>query len=173
MAVSKYRPKWVPKWIKKLLIETSRTKYCSPKDVGATVHSHRGAKLADLAATVSRYISQKLNCFTIVAGFKDKSSTVSDFANAWKFFIKLIIHRCNPNVLNIPKPSSLQTITYNIKNLGALRNSLFRLLIKFYNSRIRLVSHNLNNNFNAKMFCKDGIHFSFYCEKFSVYCSLS
>ena len=45
-----------------------------------------------LAATVSRYHSQKLNCVTIVARFSDNSSTVSDFANDWRFLIKLIIH---------------------------------------------------------------------------------
>ena len=65
----KYRPKWLPKWNRKLVGGISKTKYCSPKDVGATVYSYRGAKLADLAATVSRYSSQKLNCVTIVAGF--------------------------------------------------------------------------------------------------------
>ena len=46
---------------------------------------YRGAKLADLAATVSRYPSQKLNCVIILPGFNDNSSTVSDFANDWRF----------------------------------------------------------------------------------------
>ena len=32
----------------------------------------------------------------------DNSSTVSDFANVWRFFIHLIIHKFNPNVLIIP-----------------------------------------------------------------------
>ena len=53
--------------------------YCSPKYVGANVHSYRVAKLTDLAATVSRYPSGKLNGVTIVAEFNDYSSTVSDF----------------------------------------------------------------------------------------------
>ena len=54
-----------------------------PQNVGATVQSFRDAKLADLL----RYPSKKLNCATIVAGFNDNSSTVSDFANDWRFLI--------------------------------------------------------------------------------------
>ena len=148
-----------------MIIRTSRTKYCSPKDVGATVHSYRGAKLADLAATVSRYPSQKLNCVTIVAGFNDNSSTVSDFANDWRFLINLIIHKFNPNVLFITKTILSANNHFINRKLGALNNSLFRLVNTFYHSRIRIISPNLNVNFSANMFCKDGIHFSFYGNK--------
>ena len=71
---------------RKLLRGTSRTKYCGPKDFEATVHSYRDAKLADLFATISRFPWQILNCVTIVAGFNENSSTVSDFANFWRFY---------------------------------------------------------------------------------------
>ena len=165
MSVTKYRPKLLPKWSRKLVIGTSRTKYGSAKDVGATVHSYRGAKLADLAATVSRYTSQKLNCVTIVAGFNDNSSTVSDFANDWRFLIKLIIHKFVPNVLIIPKTILSANNHFTNRKLGALNNSLFRLTNTFYNSKIRIISPNLNVSFSAYMFCKDGIQFSFYGNK--------
>ena len=152
---------------KKLVIGTSWTKYCSSKDVGATVHSYRGAKLANLAVTVSRYLSQELNCVTIVAGFIDNSSTVSDFANDWRFLINLIIHKFNPNVLIIPKTVLSANNHFINRKIGALNNSLFRLIITFYHSRNRIISPNLNINFSANMFYKDGIHF-FMAIKFSV-----
>ena len=60
-----------------------------PQRCRSHVHSYRGAKLSDLAATVSRYPSQNLNCVTIVAGFNKNSSTVSDFANDWRLLISL------------------------------------------------------------------------------------
>ena len=131
MSVPKYRPKWLPKWSRKLVLGTSRTKYCSPKDVGATVHSYRGAKPADLAATVSSYPSQ-LNCVTIVAGFNDNSCTVSDFANDWRFFINLIIHKFNANVLIIPKTILSANNHFTNRKLGALIRFLFRIINTFY-----------------------------------------
>ena len=147
--------------------------YCSPKDVGATVHSYRGAKLVDLSATVSRYPSQKLNCVTIVAGFNDNSSTVSDFAKDWKFLLKLIIHKFNPNLLIIHKPMLSANNHFTNRKLGALNNSLFRRIKTFYHSRIRIVFPNLNVNFSAGMFCKDGIlwqqSLQFFARSASVY----
>ena len=126
MSEPKKRPKWLPKWSRKLVIRTSRIKYCSPNDVGATVHSYRGAKLAKLAATVLRYSSQKLNCVTIVAGFNDNLSTVSDFANDWRFLINLIFQKFNPNVIIIPKTIISANNHFINRKLGALNNSLFR-----------------------------------------------
>ena len=152
-----------------MVIGTSRTKYCSPKDVGATVHSYRGAKLADLAATVSRYPSQILNCVTIVAGFIDNPSTVSDWANDWRILINLIIHKFNPIVLIIPKTILSANNHFINRKFGALNNDLLRPFNTFYQSRIRIISPNLNVSFSANMFCKDGIHFSFYGNKiFSI-----
>ena len=136
MSVPKYLPKWLPKWGRKLVIGTSRTKFCSPKEVAATVHLYRGAKLADLAAAVSRYPSQKLNCVTILAGFNDNSSTVSDFANDWKFLINLIIHMFNTNVLIIPKTILSANNHFTNRKLGALSNSFFCLIYTIYHSRV-------------------------------------
>ena len=157
----------VPKLSRKLVIGTSRTKYRSPKDVGATVQSYRGAKLADLAATVSRYPSQKLNCVTIVAGSNDNSSTVSDFAYDWRFLINLIIHKFNSNVLTIPNTILSATNHFINRKLGALNNSLFCPINTFYHSRIRIIFPNLNVNFSANMFCEDGIHFFYGNKNFS------
>ena len=109
----------------KLVIGTSKTKYCNPKDVRATVHSYRGAKLADLASTVSRYPSQKLNCVTLVAEFSDNSSTVSDFVIDWRFLINLIIHKLNPNVLIILKTILSANNDFINRKFDALNNSLF------------------------------------------------
>ena len=136
MFVPKYLPKWLPKWSRKLVIGTSRTKFCSPKEVATTVHSYRGTKLAELAAAVSRYPSQKLNCVTIVAGFNDNSSTVSDFANDWRFLKILINHKFNPNVLIIPKTILSANNHFTNRKLGALINSLFCLIYTIYHSRV-------------------------------------
>ena len=138
MSVPKYRPKWLPKWSRKLVIGTSRTKYCSPKDIGATVHSYRSAKLAaDLAGIVSRYPSQKKNCVNIVAGFNDNSSMVSDFVNDWIFLIILIIHKFNTNVLIIPKTILSANNHFTNGKLGAPIKTLFRPINTIYQSRIR------------------------------------
>ena len=139
MSVLKNRPNWPPKWSRKLVIVTSKTKYCSPKDVGATV-PYRGAKLADLAATVSRYPTQKMNCVTIVAGIDDNSYTVSDFANDWRLLINMIIQNFNPNVLIIPKIILSANNYFINRKPGALNNSLFCLFNIFYHARIRIVS---------------------------------
>ena len=121
----------LPKWSRKLIIGTSSSKYCCPKDVGATVHLYRGAKLADLAATVSRYPSQKLSCVTILAGFNDNLSTVSEFANDWRLLTKLLIRKFNPNLLFILK-TILSANNYFInRKLGALNHSLFRIINTF------------------------------------------
>ena len=129
------------------------------------VHSYRGAKLADQAATVSRYPSQKLNCVNIVVSFNDNSSTVSDFAYDWRFSINLIIHKFNPNMLIIPKTIPYANNLFMNRKLVALNNFLFLLKNTIYRSRIRIVSPNINVNFSATVFCKDGIHFSFYGNK--------
>ena len=149
----------------KLVIGTSKTKYCTPKDVRATVHSYRGAKLADLASTVSRYPSQRLNCVTIVAGFSDNSSTVSDFAIDWRFLINLIIYKFNPNVLIILKTILSANNNFINRKFDALNNFLFCPINTFYHSRIQNISPNLNVNFCANMICKDCIHFCFYGKK--------
>ena len=94
----------------------------------------QGCKASRLAATVSRYPSQKLNRVIIVAGFNDNSSTVSDFANDWRFLINLIIHKFNPNVLIIPKTILSANNHFINRKLGALNNSLFRLINTFYHS---------------------------------------
>ena len=88
----------------------------------ATVHSYRRAKLAEFCATVSNHPLQKLNCVTIVAGFNDNSSTVSDFANDWIFLINLIIQKFNPNVLIIPKTILSANNHFINRKLGALNN---------------------------------------------------
>ena len=82
--------------------------------------------LPELAATVSRYPSQKLNCVAIVAGCSDNSSTVSDFANDWRFFIKLVIRKLNPNVLVIPETILSAKNHFKNRTFGALNNSFFR-----------------------------------------------
>ena len=148
-------------------------KYCSPKDVGATVHSHRGAKRADLVATVSRHPSRKLNVFTIVAGFNNNSSTISDFANDWRFFIHLIIHKFNPSVLIMPKTILSANNHFIYRKIGNLNNSLFRLINTFNHLRIQLISPNLNVNFIAKCFIKLVFIFLFMVKNLSGYCSLN
>ena len=135
--------------------------------VVVVVHSYRGAKLADLAATVSRHHSQKLNFVTIVAGFNDNSSTVLDFANDWRFLINLIIYVYSKCYYPHDHPLFIN------RKLIALNNSLFRLIKTFYVSKNTNFSPNLNVDFSVYMFCKYDSFFLFMALKFSVCCSLS
>ena len=84
----------------------------------------------------------------------DHSSTVSDFAKVWRFFVNLIIHEFNPNVLIIPSTILSANNHFINRKLGALNDSLFRLIKTLYHSRIRIVSPNLNVNFSATIFVK-------------------
>ena len=85
----------------------------------------------------------------------DNSSTVSDFANVWRFFINLIIHKFNPNVLIMPSTILSANNHFINRKPGPLKDSLFRLINSLYHSRIRIVSPNLNVNFSATSFRKE------------------
>ena len=84
----------------------------------------------------------------------DNSSTVSDFANVWRFFMNLILYKFNPNVLIIPSTILSANNHFINRKLGALNDSLFRLINTLCHSRIRIVSPNLNVNFSATIFVK-------------------
>ena len=103
MSMPKYRPKWLHKWSRKLIIgpqglSTAAPKMSEPRSTRAEVQSYPTLPLLSRAT----YPSQKLNCVTIVAGFNDNSSTVSDFAIDMRFLINLIVHKFNQMCLLSP-----------------------------------------------------------------------
>ena len=56
----------LPRDINALVIGTSRTKYVNEESVGATVHSYRGANLADLVYVVSQYPPLNIHTVTFI-----------------------------------------------------------------------------------------------------------
>ena len=69
-------------------------KYIKSKDIGAAVHSYRGASLLEL------------NTLIIVAGFNGESHTTTSFIENWRFLIQLAYLKFQPRHLMIPKTIS-------------------------------------------------------------------
>ena len=69
--MSRFEPRQLSQRTTNLVIGTSRTKYIRSKDIGAAVHSYRGASLLELCNLIQQYPQRKINTLTIVAGFND------------------------------------------------------------------------------------------------------
>ena len=160
MQTPRFRAKRIPGFSKKLVIGTSRTKYIDPREAGATVHSFRGATLADLCDTLQYYAPKKLNCVTIIAGFNDNQVHPQQVSSLWKRLINLIINKFNPNHLLIPKTIATSNNRQINQRISVLNNVLFNVIAQFSHPYIRIISPALN--LPANFFCRDGIHFSFY-----------
>ena len=85
-----------------LVIGTSRTKYIKDSDVGAAVHSYRGANLIDLFHVVEQYPPLNLNTVTLIAGFNDHRIYSSHFVICYQALIQLIIYKFQPNAIIAP-----------------------------------------------------------------------
>ena len=140
-----------------LVIGTSRTKYIRSGQVGATIHSYRGATLSELCNLVTQYPQQQLNRVVIIAGFNDHRDSAVNFIDNWKFLVHLICIKFNPSVLIIPKTIATSNNICVNKKLYQLNFALYN----FFNSlNLKIISPNFNLDFDAKIFSRDGIHFS-------------
>ena len=101
--MSRFSPRRLKPNTSNLVIGTSRTKYIQSRQVGAAVHSYRGAKLLELCSLIEKYPCQKLNRVVVVAGFNDHRDTTANFILGWNYQIQLLGLKLNPTILIIPK----------------------------------------------------------------------
>ena len=155
--MSRFQPSQLSQRTTNLVIGTSRTKYIRSKEVGAAVHSYRGATLLELCNIVERYPNQKINTLILVAGFSDHRDAVNSFVENWKFLIQLVYLKFNPSQLIIPK-------TIATSNNHLINRKINKLNFAFYNLltslNLPIISPQLNRDFDHKIFSRDGIHFS-------------
>ena len=144
--------------INALVIGTSRTKYVNEESVGATVHSYRGANLADLTNVVSQYPPLNIHTVTLIAGFNDHRVPSENFIFCYRALLDLIKYKFQPRILIAPKIIA----TSNNSSINQKIHSLNWALYNFFNSYIKeplIISPFFN--LNKSHFCQDGIHFSY------------
>ena len=100
---ARFRAGTIPWDAQALVIGTSRTKYIKDRDVGAAVHSYRGANLIDLFKVVEQYPPLNLNTVTLIAGFNDHRIYSSHFVICYQALIQLIVYKFQPKVIIAPK----------------------------------------------------------------------
>ena len=94
--MSRFQPRQLHWRSQRLVIGTSRTKYINPRNVNASVHSYRGARLAELRQLVCEYKPKKLDTVVLVAGFNDNRSSPRKFYDDWKLLIEEIYRKFSP-----------------------------------------------------------------------------
>ena len=141
-----------------LVIGTSRTKYLQDRDVGATVHSYRGATLADLFAVVGQYPPLNLNTVTLVAGFNDHRLDSIHFVICYQALLELICYKFQPHHIIAPKVIPSTNNPRINKKLYFHNCALFNLFER-YSPAASLFSPHFS--LPKYFFCNDGIHFSF------------
>lgn len=155
--MSRFTPRTLNPNTSNLVIGTSRTKYIQSRQVGAAIHSYRGATLSELCNLVEQYPRQKLNRVIVIAGFNDHRHIAADFIENWKYLIQLICLKFNPSLLVIPKTIATSNNRYINKKLYYLNFALFEL---FSSLPLKIISPNFNNIFDERIFARDGVHFS-------------
>ena len=162
----RFQARRIPEFSQKLVIGTSRTKYIKPALVKSTIHSYRGATLHDLFETVLQYRPKRLNTVTIVAGYNDYRLHPQELEQQWKNLINLVTNKFQPKTLIIPKTIQISNNSEVNRKIYIHNHVLFNLINRFVHPHTLIVSPNLNLNLTPQMFCRDGIHFSFYGNDF-------
>ena len=155
--MSRFQPRHLNERTTNLVIGTSRTKYIKSKEVGAAVHSYRGASLLELCNLVEQYPYRQINTLTIVAGFNNHRDSASSFVDNWKFLIQLVYLKFNPSNLIIPKTIGTSNNHFINRKIEKLNLALHNLLCSL---NLPIISPNLNRDFDDAIFSRDGIHFS-------------
>ena len=161
MTTKSFLPRLI-EFSQKLVIGTSRTKYIKPALFKSTIHTYCGAALHDLFQTVLKYRSKRRNRVTIAAGYNDNRLHPQELEQQWKNLINLVTEKFQPKLLIIPK--TIQNCNNSETNRQmCIHNHVFFILIKrSVHPHTLIVSPNLIQNLTPQMFCRDGIHFSFY-----------
>ena len=142
-----------------LIIGTSRTKYIKANEVDTAIHSYRGANLSELSHVIERYPHQQLSTVIVVAGFNDHRKSPAIFVENWKYIIQLIYWKFNHSTVIIPKTIATANDSITNRRIYWLNFALHKLLGSL---NPPIVSPNFNHDFDTKIFCRDGVHFSFF-----------
>ena len=155
---ARFRAGTIPWDAQALVIGTSRTKYIKDRDVGAAVHSYRGANLIDLFKVVEQYPPLNLNTVTLIAGFNDHRIYSSHFVICYQALIQLIVYKFQPKVIIAPKVIDSTNNPVINKSIYFHNCALYNFFQSFscpssiFSPFLRLDKH---------LLCRDGIHFSF------------
>ena len=76
-ASGRFQPRQLSQWTTNLVIGTSKTQYIYSKDIGAVVHSYRGASSLELCNLLEPYPQRNINTLIIVAGFINHRDTTT------------------------------------------------------------------------------------------------
>ena len=158
----RFQARLIPEFSQKLVIGTSRSKYIKPALVKSTIHSYRSATLHDLFETVLQYRPKRLNTVTIVAGYNGNRLHPQELEQQWKNLINLVTNKFKPKALIIPEAIQNCNNTEINRKIYIHNHVLFNLINNIVHPHTFIVSPNLNLNLTPQMFCRDGIHFSFY-----------
>ena len=162
----RFQARRIPEFSQKLVIGTSRTKYIRPALVKSTILSYRGATLHGLFETVLQYRPKRLYTVTIVAGYNDNRLHPQELEQQWKNLTNLVTNKFQPKTLIIPKTIQNRNNSEVNRKISIHNHVLFNLINRFVHPHLLIVSPNLNLNRTPQMFCRDGIHFSFYGNDF-------
>ena len=153
----RFEPRQLSQRTRNLVIGTSRTKFIRSKDIGAAVHSYRGASLPELCNLIQQNPQRKIKTLIIVAGFDDHRDTASTFTKNWRIMIRLAYLKFQSRHLIIPR-------TISTSNNQSVNRKIDQLNIAFYNLlrsfSLPIKSSHFNRDFDHKIFSRDGIYFS-------------
>ena len=100
--MSRFSARYLNPRTSNLVIGTSRTKYIRSGQVGAAIHSYRGAALSELCNLVAQYPQWQL-FRVVIAEFNDHRDSAVNFIDNWKLLVHLICIQFNISVLIILK----------------------------------------------------------------------
>ena len=81
------------------VLATSRTKYIKGSEIGATIHSFRGATTRKLIDVVQQYYPLKIRSVNLVFRFNDHSTDNFHSIECYRLLKDLIRYKFNPSVL--------------------------------------------------------------------------
>ena len=93
----------LPWGVKKFVLGTSKTKYIEGSDIGARIHSFRGATIWDLIYVMQQCSPLNIRYVTLIFGLNNYSTDNFHIIERSGPLIHLIIYTFNPSVLIAPK----------------------------------------------------------------------
>ena len=103
--------------------------------------------------------TQQLSTVIVVAGFNDHRKSPATFVENWKYIVQLIYWKFNPSTVIITKTIATANDSITNRRIYWLNFALHKLLGSL---NLPIVSPNFNRDFDTKIFCRDGVHFSFF-----------
>ena len=122
------KAKALPGRFSSLVLGTSRTEHLRPGNIGATIHSYRGATLQQLSQVIDQYPRRRLKTVTIIAGFNDHREQARTFVSDWSVLLQKIIQKFNPlQIIASKTVCTSKNILINQK-VALLNHALYQFL---------------------------------------------